>query len=80
VVNLSNKVKILDLLKGGMSLAEVEWQYGKNDSGICSTVLNSMHFEHWWFFLNGGLLGATEPRYEHLLYKYTVGFALTTIC
>jgi hypothetical protein len=48
-------VKILDLLKGGMFLAEVEWwHYGKNESSIHSTRLNSMHPECAWFLLNGG--------------------------
>jgi hypothetical protein len=48
---------ILDLLKGGMSSVEVGWHYGKNESSICNTVVNSMHPEHAWFFLNSGVLG-----------------------
>jgi hypothetical protein len=36
VLNLSNKVKILDLTKCGMTLVKVGWHYGKNESGICS--------------------------------------------
>jgi hypothetical protein len=59
VLNLSYKVKILALLKGGQSLAEVGCHYRKNESSICSTVLNSMHPEHYLFFLKGGLLGTT---------------------
>jgi hypothetical protein len=30
VLSLSDKVEILDLLKGTISLVEAEWQYGKN--------------------------------------------------
>jgi hypothetical protein len=37
VLNLSDKVKILDLLKGSLSLVEVLWYYGKNESSICSS-------------------------------------------
>jgi hypothetical protein len=37
VLNLNDKVKFLDLLKGSMSLAEVGQHYGKNESSICST-------------------------------------------
>jgi hypothetical protein len=37
VLNLNDKVKFLDLLKGSMSLAEVGHHYGKNESSICST-------------------------------------------
>jgi hypothetical protein len=36
VLNLSDKVKILDLLKGGMPLAEVGWCHKKSESSICS--------------------------------------------
>jgi hypothetical protein len=36
VLNLNDEVKILHLLKGGMSLAEVQWCYGKNELSICS--------------------------------------------
>jgi hypothetical protein len=36
VHNLDDKVKILHLLKGSMSLAEVEQHSGKNESSICS--------------------------------------------
>jgi hypothetical protein len=50
-------VKILGLLKDSMSLAEVGQCYGKNESSICSTTLNSMYPEHSWFFLNRSILG-----------------------
>jgi hypothetical protein len=41
-----------------MSLVEVGWLCGKNESDIrLSTALNSMHAELAWFFLKGGLLG-----------------------
>jgi hypothetical protein len=43
VPNLNDKVKILDLLNSIMSLVEVELHYGKNESGIHSVILNSMH-------------------------------------
>jgi hypothetical protein len=46
VFNLSDKLKILDLLKGNVSLAEVSWSYGIKESNICSTVLKSMHSKH----------------------------------
>jgi hypothetical protein len=36
VLNLSEKLKILHLLKGGMSLVEAGKQYGKNESSIHS--------------------------------------------
>jgi hypothetical protein len=39
VVNLSNKAKMLVLLKGGVSLVEVGHWYGKNEANICSSVL-----------------------------------------
>jgi hypothetical protein len=61
VLNLSDKVKILDLLTGNMSLVGVGWYYGKNESSICSMALNSMHPEHLQFFLNSGLFGTTYP-------------------
>jgi hypothetical protein len=40
-----------------MSLAEVVWSYGKNESSICGTLLNSIHPEQLRFFPNGDLLG-----------------------
>jgi hypothetical protein len=36
MLNLSDKVKTIDLLKGGMNLVEVVWCYGKNESIIHS--------------------------------------------
>jgi hypothetical protein len=41
VLNLSDKVKILGLLKGDMFLVEVRRHCGKNELSIFSTVLNS---------------------------------------
>jgi hypothetical protein len=55
-LNLSNKVNILDFLRGGMSLVEVGWPYGKNESSTISKVLNSMHPEHLLLFLKSSLL------------------------
>jgi hypothetical protein len=55
MLNINDKVKILDLLKGGMSVTEFGWCYEKN-SRIYRTVLNSMHPEHLWVFLNSSLL------------------------
>jgi hypothetical protein len=37
-----------------MILVAVEWCYGKNESSTHSIILNSMHPEHLWVFLNGG--------------------------
>jgi hypothetical protein len=54
---ICDKKKILDLLKGSISLAEVGQCYGKNVSSIHSTVLNSRHPEDWWTFFGRGLLG-----------------------
>jgi hypothetical protein len=42
VLNLSDKVKMLDLWKGGMFL-EGGRHCGKNESSICSTALHSLH-------------------------------------
>jgi hypothetical protein len=36
-----------------MSLVEAGWYYGKNELSMSSAVLNSMHPEYAWFFLNG---------------------------
>jgi hypothetical protein len=52
VINLRDKVKILDVLKGSMPLVEAGWYYGKKIPSIHSIVLNSMP----QFFLNGSLL------------------------
>lgn len=34
MLNINDKVKILDLLKGGMSVTEIGQCYGKDESGI----------------------------------------------
>jgi hypothetical protein len=52
MICLNDKVKIWDLLKGSMSLAALWWCYGKNESSIHSTILNSMHSEHSRVLLN----------------------------
>jgi hypothetical protein len=57
VLNLRDKAKILDVLKGSMSLAEVGQHHGKNKSSMHNTVLNSVHSEQAWFFFSGSLLG-----------------------
>jgi hypothetical protein len=36
ILNLSDKMKILDLLKGGMSLVGAAQHFGKNKSSLCS--------------------------------------------
>jgi hypothetical protein len=36
VLYLNDKVKILDMWKGSMSLGKVGWHYRKNESSICS--------------------------------------------
>jgi hypothetical protein len=54
--NLSDKVEIWDLLTGSMSLVEVGWSCGKNESSIPSPALNSVYLKHAWLFLTGGLL------------------------
>jgi hypothetical protein len=56
VLNLSGTVKIVDLLKGGMSLVETGQHRRKNESDNLSTALNSMYSEHPWFFLSHRLL------------------------
>jgi hypothetical protein len=43
------KVIICDLVKGSSSLVEVGWHYGKKESSIHSSVLNSIHPYHAWF-------------------------------
>jgi hypothetical protein len=44
VLNLNDRVNILDLLKGNMSLMEVGWHYGKNELNICSALcIPSIH-------------------------------------
>jgi hypothetical protein len=58
-VNLSNNIKILDLLKYSMYLEKSGQCYEKkNESSIHSIALNSVHPEHSWFFLKGSLLRA----------------------
>jgi hypothetical protein len=56
VLNLSDQVKILYLLKGSMSLVQAGLHYGKMNQVSIVQVLNSMHFEHFQFFLNGSIL------------------------
>jgi hypothetical protein len=70
VINLSDKMKILDLLKGGMSLVEVGLCCGKYESDIHNTMLNSMHPEHSWFFLNGSLPGTIYLQIPRVYYNY----------
>jgi hypothetical protein len=44
VLKRNDKVKVLDLLEGGMSFSEVVWQIGKiNQAFAESTELLSMH-------------------------------------
>jgi hypothetical protein len=57
-------MKNLDLLKVGMSLAETGWCYGRNESSICSPVLNSMHPEHYWVVLKGVPLRNIGHRFQ----------------
>jgi hypothetical protein len=59
VLNLSDAMKFLSMLKGSMSLVVVAWHYGKNESSIQSMVLNSKDSKLSWFFLSGGLFGTT---------------------
>jgi hypothetical protein len=47
-LSLNDKVKVLGLLKGSMSSVEVGESYGKHESSIQSTVLNSVHPEWGW--------------------------------
>jgi hypothetical protein len=42
-------VKVLDLLKGGMSLAQVGWCYGKNESIIHSIQYKKHEIRHLGF-------------------------------
>jgi hypothetical protein len=68
VLNLSDKVESLFLLKGGLSLVEVRWSYGKNELSICSTALSSMHPERAWF---SSSVVSLEP--------YTCGYQESTV-
>jgi hypothetical protein len=63
VLDLSDKVKILDMLKGSMSLVEAGWCYGENKSSIFSAALNSVSPEHPWTFLIGVSWGPCTHRY-----------------
>jgi hypothetical protein len=68
MLNLSDKTKIWELLKGGISLAEVEWQHGKSGSSIHNTVLKSMHPEHLLF---SSVVVSLEP-YTHPYQEFTI--------
>jgi hypothetical protein len=46
VLNLSNKVKILDLLKGSIPLVEVGLCFGGKEPSTSSTALSCMHSEY----------------------------------
>jgi hypothetical protein len=61
VLNCTDKVQFLDLLKGSTSLEEVGRGYGKNKPSMRSTGLPAVHLEHALFFLHGGLLQAIGP-------------------
>jgi hypothetical protein len=61
---LSDRMNILDLLKGSLFLGGVWLHYGKNESSVHSTALHSINPEHSWVFLNGGLLGTTYHGYQ----------------
>jgi hypothetical protein len=52
VLNLNDKVKIVGLLKGIMSLAEVEQLYGEISQAFNSTILNSMNPKNSWFLFS----------------------------
>jgi hypothetical protein len=68
VLNKNNKVKILNLLKGTLSLAEVGWHCMKNESSICSITLNSMHLR-----MHGILLVEVSLQpYRHRYQGFTV--------
>jgi hypothetical protein len=69
LLNLSDKLKIWDLLKGSMFLLEVGQCYGKNYSRVWSTALNSAQPEHVWFFLSGSLLGVMYPQIPRVYSK-----------
>jgi hypothetical protein len=56
VLNLSDKLKILDLLKSDMYLIENVWRK-KIQPSISSTALDFMYPEHVWLVLSGGLHG-----------------------
>jgi hypothetical protein len=53
VLICSDKGRSLDLLKGGMSLVEVGGAMSKVNEASIAQVLNSVHPEPSWFFLNG---------------------------
>jgi hypothetical protein len=52
MLHLGYQVKIIDLLKRGMSLVEFGLAYGKNKSSNFSMVVNTMHPEHLWISLH----------------------------
>jgi hypothetical protein len=61
VLNLSDKVRILDLSKGSMSLVEVQRLYGKSLIKHLEFSAGVMHPQYSWLFL---LLVFLEP-YSH---------------
>jgi hypothetical protein len=58
-LNLSDKVKILDLLEGGRSSVEEGDIMDKMNEVHC-TLLDFVHPKHLWVFLNRSLLRTTQ--------------------
>jgi hypothetical protein len=75
---LSDKVKILDLLKGGMFLVEVGW-YGRNESNIPSTVLNSMSMHPEFCVFSSTALSLESYNQYRVYYIELIPFLSCTI-
>jgi hypothetical protein len=69
MLNLSDNVEILSLVKGSMPLVKVGWLLLENESGIHGIVQNSVHPEHSWFFFSGTLF-ATTYLWLHILQHF----------
>jgi hypothetical protein len=67
--SLSDKVNNLDLPKGSMSLMKLRPTYGKNESSILSTALNTMHLDIAWFSSLVSLWNHVSADTKGLLYR-----------
>jgi hypothetical protein len=64
VPQLSDKVKIWALLKGGMSLPEAGQNYGENGPSIRSLALSSLNAEYHSLTSEGISLASSTRRYR----------------
>jgi hypothetical protein len=67
-LNLWDKVKLLDLLKNGMSSSEVGQHYRKNESRICSTLLKCLHPKTHGFSSTAVSMEPYTYRYQGRVY------------